>query len=134
ARGAFREQRARRASGSGSPFVFADERVAAPPCRASTPLTRGRNGLRALPDPTRLARSALRRPSPSARSTTVRAPDCGRRASPRRVIRLDSVDKRHGRQALLMDASCAVFRGEKVGLIGPNGSGKSTIFRMIVGE
>jgi len=50
------------------------------------------------------------------------------------VIRLDSVDKRHGRQALLMDASCAVFRGEKVGLIGPNGSGKSTIFRMIVGE
>ena len=33
-----------------------------------------------------------------------------------------------------MDASCAVFRGEKVGLIGPNGSGKSTIFRMIVGE
>ncbi|HLV65741.1 MAG TPA: ABC-F family ATP-binding cassette domain-containing protein [Polyangiaceae bacterium] len=50
------------------------------------------------------------------------------------MIRLDSVDKRHGRQALLMDASCAVFRGEKVGLIGPNGSGKSTIFRMIVGE
>jgi len=33
-----------------------------------------------------------------------------------------------------MDASCAVFRGEKVGLVGPNGSGKSTIFRMIVGE
>jgi ATPase subunit of ABC transporter with duplicated ATPase domains len=33
-----------------------------------------------------------------------------------------------------MEASCAVFRGEKVGLIGPNGSGKSTIFRMIVGE
>ena len=33
-----------------------------------------------------------------------------------------------------MDASCAVFRGEKVGLVGPNGSGKSTIFRMIVRE
>src|SRR5262245_411048 len=31
-----------------------------------------------------------------------------------------------------MDAACAVFRGEKVGLVGPNGSGKSTIFRMIV--
>jgi ATPase subunit of ABC transporter with duplicated ATPase domains len=50
------------------------------------------------------------------------------------VIRLDNVDKRHGRQVLLMEASCAVFRGEKVGLVGPNGSGKSTIFRMIVGE
>src|ERR1700688_4334796 len=33
-----------------------------------------------------------------------------------------------------MDASLAVFRGEKVGLVGPNGSGKSTIFRMIVKE
>jgi ATPase subunit of ABC transporter with duplicated ATPase domains len=50
------------------------------------------------------------------------------------VIRLDSVSKQHGRQVLFMDASCAVFRGEKVGLVGPNGSGKSTIFRMIVRE
>ena len=33
-----------------------------------------------------------------------------------------------------MDASCAVFRGEKIGLVGPNGSGKSTIFRLIVKE
>src|SRR4029453_2829136 len=31
-----------------------------------------------------------------------------------------------------MDASCAVFRGEKIGLVGPNGAGKSTIFRLIV--
>jgi ATPase subunit of ABC transporter with duplicated ATPase domains len=50
------------------------------------------------------------------------------------VIRLDAVSKQHGRQILFMDASCAVFRGEKVGLVGPNGSGKSTIFRMIVRE
>jgi len=50
------------------------------------------------------------------------------------VIRLDSISKQHGGQILFMDASCALFRGEKVGLVGPNGSGKSTIFRMIVRE
>jgi ATPase subunit of ABC transporter with duplicated ATPase domains len=50
------------------------------------------------------------------------------------VIRLDSVTKQHGRQVLFMDASCAVFKGEKVGLVGPNGAGKSTIFRLIVKE
>ncbi|GAC1359267.1 MAG: ABC-F family ATP-binding cassette domain-containing protein [Polyangiales bacterium] len=48
------------------------------------------------------------------------------------MIRLDSVSKQHGRQILFLDASCAVYRGEKVGLVGPNGSGKSTIFRMIL--
>jgi ATPase subunit of ABC transporter with duplicated ATPase domains len=50
------------------------------------------------------------------------------------VIRLDSVTKQHGRQVLFLDASCAMFRGEKIGLIGPNGAGKSTIFRMIMRE
>lgn len=50
------------------------------------------------------------------------------------MIRLDSISKQHGGQILFVDASAAVFRGEKVGLVGPNGSGKSTIFRMIVAE
>jgi ATPase subunit of ABC transporter with duplicated ATPase domains len=50
------------------------------------------------------------------------------------MIRLDNVSARHGRQILLLDASLAVFAGERVGLVGPNGSGKSTIFRLIVGE
>ena len=50
------------------------------------------------------------------------------------MIRLDSVTKQHGRQVLFLDASCAIFRGDKVGLVGPNGAGKSTIFRMIVRE
>jgi ATPase subunit of ABC transporter with duplicated ATPase domains len=50
------------------------------------------------------------------------------------VIRLDSVSKQHGNQILFMDASCALLRGEKVGLVGPNGAGKSTIFRMIMRE
>ena len=50
------------------------------------------------------------------------------------MIRLDQVSKQHGKQILFLDASCAIQKGEKVGLVGPNGSGKSTIFRMIVRE
>ena len=50
------------------------------------------------------------------------------------MIRLDSVTKQHGQQVLFLEASCAIFRGDKVGLIGPNGAGKSTIFRLIVKE
>jgi ATPase subunit of ABC transporter with duplicated ATPase domains len=50
------------------------------------------------------------------------------------VIRLDSIGKQHGKQILFLEASAAVNRGEKVGLVGPNGSGKTTIFRMITRE
>ena len=50
------------------------------------------------------------------------------------MIRLESIAKQHGGRILFLDASMAVFRGEKIGLVGPNGAGKSTIFRMIVGE
>jgi ATPase subunit of ABC transporter with duplicated ATPase domains len=50
------------------------------------------------------------------------------------VIRLDSIGKQHGRQILFLEASAAINRGEKVGLVGPNGSGKTTIFRMIMKE
>ncbi len=50
------------------------------------------------------------------------------------MITLDKVSKRHGAQILYVDASMAVFRGEKIGLVGPNGAGKSTIFRLIVGQ
>jgi len=47
------------------------------------------------------------------------------------VIRLDSISKRHGKQILFLEASAAVERGEKVGLVGPNGAGKTTIFRLV---
>jgi ATPase subunit of ABC transporter with duplicated ATPase domains len=50
------------------------------------------------------------------------------------VIRIDGVSKRHGRQILFLEASAAVNRGEKVGLVGPNGAGKTTIFRLITRE
>ncbi len=50
------------------------------------------------------------------------------------MIRLDSISKQHGKQILFLEASAAVNRGEKVGLVGPNGAGKTTIFRMITRE
>jgi ATPase subunit of ABC transporter with duplicated ATPase domains len=50
------------------------------------------------------------------------------------MIRLESISKQHGGRILFLDASMALFRGEKIGLVGPNGAGKSTIFRMIVRE
>src|SRR5215470_2406856 len=50
------------------------------------------------------------------------------------MIRLDSIGKQHGHQILFIEASAALQRGEKIGLVGPNGSGKTTLFRMITGE
>jgi ATPase subunit of ABC transporter with duplicated ATPase domains len=50
------------------------------------------------------------------------------------MIRIDGVSKRHGHQILFLEASAAINRGEKVGLVGPNGAGKTTIFRLITGE
>ncbi|MFL1462627.1 ABC-F family ATP-binding cassette domain-containing protein [Roseococcus sp. DSY-14] len=50
------------------------------------------------------------------------------------MIRLDNVTKQNGRQLLFVEASAALQRGEKIGLVGPNGAGKSTLFRLITGE
>lgn len=50
------------------------------------------------------------------------------------MLQFDSVSKRHGSQILFVDASLAVYRGDRVGLVGPNGAGKSTVFRLVVGE
>jgi ATPase subunit of ABC transporter with duplicated ATPase domains len=50
------------------------------------------------------------------------------------LIRFDGISKQHGNQILFLEASAAVHRGEKVGLVGPNGAGKSTLFRLITRE
>ena len=50
------------------------------------------------------------------------------------MIRLDNISKQNGHQLLFIEASAALQRGEKVGLVGPNGSGKTTLFRMITGQ
>jgi ATPase subunit of ABC transporter with duplicated ATPase domains len=50
------------------------------------------------------------------------------------MIRIDTVSKQNGHHLLFVEASAAIQRGEKVGLVGPNGAGKTTLFRMITGE
>jgi ATPase subunit of ABC transporter with duplicated ATPase domains len=50
------------------------------------------------------------------------------------MIRLDGISKQNGHQILFIEASMALQKGEKVGLVGPNGSGKTTLFRMITGQ
>jgi ATPase subunit of ABC transporter with duplicated ATPase domains len=50
------------------------------------------------------------------------------------MIRFDNISKQNGHQILFIEASAALNKGEKVGLVGPNGSGKTTLFRMITGQ
>lgn len=50
------------------------------------------------------------------------------------MIRIDSISKQNGKQIIFIEASAALQKGEKVGLVGPNGAGKTTLFRMITGQ
>jgi ATPase subunit of ABC transporter with duplicated ATPase domains len=50
------------------------------------------------------------------------------------MIRLDSISKQNGHNLLFIEASAALNKGEKIGLVGPNGAGKTTLFRMITGQ
>src|SRR3954468_20995114 len=50
------------------------------------------------------------------------------------MIRLDNISKQNGHQLLFIEASAALQKGEKIGLVGPNGAGKTTLFRMITGQ
>ena len=50
------------------------------------------------------------------------------------MIRLETISKHNSHRILFFEASAALNRGEKIGLVGPNGAGKTTLFRMITGE
>jgi heme-transporting ATPase len=50
------------------------------------------------------------------------------------MIRFENITKQNSHRILFFEASAALNRGEKVGLVGPNGAGKTTLFRMITGE
>ena len=49
------------------------------------------------------------------------------------MIRIDNVSKQLSHRILFIEASAALNKGEKIGLVGPNGAGKTTVFRMITG-
>ena len=40
------------------------------------------------------------------------------------MIHLENISKQNGRQILFIEASAALQKGEKVGLVGPNGAGQ----------
>jgi ATPase subunit of ABC transporter with duplicated ATPase domains len=50
------------------------------------------------------------------------------------MIRLDNISKQNGHQIVFIEASAALHKGEKIGLVGPNGAGKTTLFRLITGR
>lgn len=50
------------------------------------------------------------------------------------MIRLDNISKQNGMRLIFIEASAALQKGEKIGLVGPNGAGKTTLFRMITGQ
>jgi len=50
------------------------------------------------------------------------------------MIHLDNISRQNGHQIVFIEASAALLRGEKVGLVGPNGAGKTTLFRLITGR
>ncbi|MDE2516653.1 MAG: ABC-F family ATP-binding cassette domain-containing protein, partial [Rhodospirillales bacterium] len=50
------------------------------------------------------------------------------------MIRLENISKQNGTRLIFVDASAALQKGEKIGLVGPNGAGKSTLFQIITGQ
>ncbi len=50
------------------------------------------------------------------------------------MIRIENISKQLSHRILFIEASAALNRGEKIGLVGPNGAGKTTVFRMVTGE
>ena len=49
------------------------------------------------------------------------------------MIRIENISKSNSHRILYIEASAALNRGEKIGLVGPNGAGKTTLFHMLTG-
>ncbi|HYK14362.1 MAG TPA: ATP-binding cassette domain-containing protein [Burkholderiales bacterium] len=50
------------------------------------------------------------------------------------VAEMQHVGKRFGDKPVIVDFSCVIQRGDKVGLLGPNGCGKTTLLKLLLGE
>lgn len=50
------------------------------------------------------------------------------------VAEMQHVSKRFGDKPVIVDFSCVIQRGDKVGLLGPNGCGKTTLLKLLLGE
>lgn len=50
-----------------------------------------------------------------------------------KVIEVEKVSKRYGREQVLNQVSFSVEAGQVLGVVGPNGSGKTTLFGIILG-
>ncbi len=50
------------------------------------------------------------------------------------MIRFENISKQLSHRILFIEASAALNKGEKIGLVGPNGAGKTTLFRMVTGQ
>ena len=62
-----------------------------------------------------------------------RSPPYLRPETPALLVQTDSLSKRYGRLAALVECSFGVERGEILGLLGPNGAGKTTLLRLLLG-
>ena len=49
------------------------------------------------------------------------------------LVQTQSLSKRYGRLAALVDCTFGIERGEILGLLGPNGAGKTTLLRLLLG-
>ena len=50
------------------------------------------------------------------------------------VAEMQHVGKRFGDKPVIVDFSCVIQRGDKVGLLGPNGCGKTTLLKLLLAE
>src|SRR5882672_4642037 len=93
--------------------------------------------IRALPVRSRRSRrSSLREERRERRERTGNARMLAQEAerSGMLVIEAKEAGFAYGDRKIIDEASLAIMRGDKVGLIGPNGSGKTTLLRLLLGE